>query len=180
METPEYVRVYDVLGRPSVLTTREDAEAAARDLAFTGNVFFRPTDVEYEGEKVYERIDPATVRAADEDDPGLTKGDREMIDAARTGEGLIPATPALLAELAGAARETRAHFDAEFSGMTREQAEFVRRLRCAEDGYSWRAVAATCALEWGGDWGDNQLAGMSICKAAARHFDENFMEPPWN
>ena len=47
-----------------------------------------------------------------------------------------------------------------------ERAEFVRKLRI-DEGYSFRAVAAACAEEWGATWGSNQLIGEDLCRAAA-------------
>jgi|SRR5579884_386072 len=117
--------------------------------------------------------------AADGGDPKLAKADRDVLHAAATGEGLIPVTSELFQKLADAAQQTMTAFQNDFAAMTSEQAEFVRTLRC-EDSYSWRAVAETCALEWGGDWGSNQLAGMAICERAAELHGEHYMEEPWN
>ena len=115
-----------------------------------------------------------------EDDPAMAEADWAVIHSASTGEGLIPLTSEVLDDLVGAAKATVAHFENQFSDMTREQAEFVYKIRC-EDGYSWRAVAQTCALEWGGDWGSNQLAGMEICDRAAQILGgPHYMEEPWN
>lgn len=72
-----------------------------------------------------------------------------------------------------------AEYSDRWSTMTKEQAKFVRKLR-VEEGYTWRAVASACNKEWNGNWGSNQLAGMDICEAAAKHFNENFMQDPWN
>lgn len=113
------------------------------------------------------------------DEPNVTQTDLDIINAAVTGEGLVPLTPDLARDLAQVALTTKDLFAAEFENMTREQAAFVRRLR-VEGNYTWRAVAHTCALEWGGDWGSNQLAGIAICQRAARFFSEHYMQPPWN
>lgn len=115
------------------------------------------------------------------DEPNIDGGDLAILHATATGEGLIEITGAdMFRELANAAQATKSAFDDDFAGMTQEQAEFVRSLRCGEDMYTWRAVASTCALEWGGDWGGNQIAGMAICEKAASFFGENYMEEPWN
>lgn len=60
-----------------------------------------------------------------------------------------------------------------------ERAAFVRYLR-VELGCSWRAVARECASKWGGDWGENQLAGIAICRGAAARLGESGHRPPWN
>lgn len=119
------------------------------------------------------------------DDPGLTAADRELMRAAQTGEGLIPVGPQELLALGRAAREVFDEASDDFAGMTAEQAAFVRRLRLDDGdglGYSWRAVAETCHLEWQGTWEppSNQLVGMAICKRAAELHGENYMEEPWN
>jgi hypothetical protein len=115
-----------------------------------------------------------------DEDPRVTHADREFIRSAATGEGLIPITSReQLLELARAAAATKAAFDDDFAGLTLDQARFVRRLRCV-DCYSWRAVAETCALNWGGDWGSNQLAGMALCERAAALLSEDPNAEPWN
>jgi hypothetical protein len=63
--------------------------------------------------------------------------------------------------------------------MTDERARFVRYLR-VELGCSWRAVARECATKWGGDWGENQLAGIAICRGAASQLGERGQTAPWN
>ena len=113
------------------------------------------------------------------DDPAMASADWEVLEAAATGEGLIPLTPDLFRELAAAGEATFAAFRDGFEAMTPAQAEYVRGLRCDEN-YSWRAVAQTCALEWNGDWGSNQLAGMAICERAAEILGQHYMEKPWN
>ena len=114
-----------------------------------------------------------------EDDPRATAADVEILRAAATGDGLVEISPEQFEELGVRAVATKQRFDGEFEGLTLEQARFVRQLR-VDDGYTWRAVAATCALEWGGGWGSNQLAGMAICERAAALFGECALEKPWN
>jgi hypothetical protein len=50
--------------------------------------------------------------------------------------------------------------------MTRERAEFVRRLRI-EENYSFRGLAATCSEQWATNWGSNQGIGIELCYIAA-------------
>jgi hypothetical protein len=113
------------------------------------------------------------------DDGSYTGEDEAILRAAATGEGLIPLTPELFDELSDALGATKAAADEGLAAMTAEQAVFVRSLRVEKD-YTWRAVAATCALEWGGDWGSNQLYGMAICERAAALLGEDYAVPPWN
>lgn len=63
--------------------------------------------------------------------------------------------------------------------VTLNEAEYIRKLRVEERG-TWRYVAAKCSERWNGEWGSNQIAGMSLCKRAAVFFEEDFMSPPWN
>lgn len=65
------------------------------------------------------------------------------------------------------------------AAMTRSEAAYVRRLRVEEDD-SWRGIAYECSRQWGGDWGDNQRAGMELCRRAALLFGEDYMSSPWN
>jgi hypothetical protein len=115
-----------------------------------------------------------------DEDPRVAHADRQVIRSAATGEGLVPITSReQLLALARAAAATKAAFDDDFAGLTFAQAAFVRQLRCV-DGYTWRAVAETCAIEWGGDWGSNQLAGMALCERAAALHGEDPNTEPWN
>jgi hypothetical protein len=97
----------------------------------------------------------------DDDDPAVTAADRAVWRAMLTGEGCRRIDADELQALAQQAQQIKAVFEARFSGMTRAQAIYVRQLRC-DQGYTWRAVAEACALEWSGDWGSHQLAGMTI------------------
>lgn len=63
--------------------------------------------------------------------------------------------------------------------MDADRAAFVRYLR-VELGCSWLTVARECAVKWGGDWGTNQLAGIAICRSAAKHLGEAGTAAPWN
>lgn len=114
-----------------------------------------------------------------DDDRTIAKADRDILHAAATGEGLIPVDADGLQKLAEAAKAVHDQAADEFADMTIEQANFVRQLRVV-DGYSWRAVAETCALEWGGTWGSNQLYGMAICEQAAGMLDGHYMDEVWN
>jgi len=69
--------------------------------------------------------------------------------------------------------------------MTKEQAEFVRKLR-VDERYSWRAVARRC---YGNhrfrDWSkwdppSNQIMGMALCERAAVMYGEDYEKEPWN
>lgn len=110
-----------------------------------------------------------------EDEGRLTQADKDVL----AGKHAFVVEGDQLMELVRAAGETKAYFDNQFQGMTREQAEYVRHLR-VEQGYTWRSVAATCALEWSGDWGSNQLAGMAICERAAGFWGEDYQDGVWN
>ena len=54
------------------------------------------------------------------------------------------------------------------SRITVDQAALVRGLR--DEGYTWRGIAETCHLEWGGDWQppSNQIVGEHLCREAYR------------
>jgi len=126
------------------------------------------------------------------DDRGIHKKgkldptDMEILQSAKTGEGLI--TIKSVEELEELGRAACEKFDAYNlfvnEHMTKEQAEFIRKLR-VDERYSWRAVARACYnqrwpgwLKW--DPPSNQIMGMSLCKRAAEMFEENYMKPPWN
>lgn len=70
--------------------------------------------------------------------------------------------------------------------MTKEQAEYIRKLR-VEEGYSWRAVAREChKLRWwpADEYWDRvpsaQPMGMALCEIAAEFFGEDYEDEPWN
>lgn len=68
--------------------------------------------------------------------------------------------------------------------LTKEQAEFIRECRVDREG-TWRYVAGACYDE-GWDnfdlWGHpgDQITGMDLCEAAAKMFNEDYMQEPWN
>ena len=116
-----------------------------------------------------------------EHDPRISAADLSVLRSAATGEGLIALTPSSLSDLIEMAKETRTYFEELMATVTPEQAAFVRHLR-VDLGYSWRAVAATCHLEWRGTWEppSNQIMGMILCERAALVFGEDPNAPPWN
>lgn len=57
--------------------------------------------------------------------------------------------------------------------------EYVRHLR-VERMYTWRSVSAEMCRILKGDWDDNQYWGKDFCAAAAAHFEEDYLKPPWN
>lgn len=67
--------------------------------------------------------------------------------------------------------------------MTKKRALEIRRIRVEEE-YTWRAVARHCHKLWGdaADWDppSNQLAGMALCKLAAKVFNEDYYDNDWN
>jgi hypothetical protein len=111
-----------------------------------------------------------------------TEADVQIANAALTGQGLVQIKPEDLMKLAEAAKETNDWFLEEvIKLMTKEKAEYVRKIRC-DEGYTWRAVAQACYDEWKGDWSppSNQIMGMALCEIAAGFFGEKYMEEPWN
>lgn len=115
----------------------------------------------------------------------LDEADKEILDSMRSGEGLKTINKEELMELAKAASEK---FDAYrlFAKyhMTKDQADFVRKLR-VDEGYSWRAIAHRCFEEnWDGwlKWEppSNQIMGMALCERAAEFFGEDYERKPWN
>lgn len=116
------------------------------------------------------------------EDPRISTGDRDIVHSAVTGEGLVPITSAeQFMAIARMAEETKTVFDGKVENLSAEQCAYVRRLR-VDEGYSWRAVAEACYLEWQGDWlpPSNQLMGMALCEKAAKHFGEEYMDSVWN
>lgn len=87
-------------------------------------------------------------------------------------------SPAQLTVMADGADNTWAFFKDGIT-VTEMEASWVRRLRVDSD-FSWRAIARSCSREWRAPWGANQIAGMAICEKAAKLFQEDFMQPPWN
>lgn len=63
--------------------------------------------------------------------------------------------------------------------LTDELAGDIRRWR-TEQGYTWRGVAQAITNTVGSEWGSNQIMGMHMCMAAARHFGEDGWQEPWN
>lgn len=89
-----------------------------------------------------------------------------------------------LVELGRKADERMKEFTKLTESMSLGQAAEIRLLR-VDHHMTWRSVARACHLEkwpnlWGWEPASNQLMGMSLCEKAAKLFNENFREPPWN
>jgi len=112
----------------------------------------------------------------------LDPTDMEILNAVNSGNGLVTIkTIHQLEKLAKAANRAFTKSRKLVRRMTQEQATVIRKLR-VDEGYSWRAIARACYdLGWG-EWEppSNQIVGMAICERAAKFFDENYLEPPWN
>jgi hypothetical protein len=117
----------------------------------------------------------------------LDPTDVEILESAKSREGLI--TIKSVEELKELIKAASERFEAYTlfvtEHMTKEQAEFVRKLR-VDEGYSWRAVARRCYgnhrfRDWP-KWGppSNQIMGMALCQRAAEMFGEDYQKPPWN
>ena len=102
------------------------------------------------------------------DNRGLGQGDRDLIRAVQTGEGLVELTPEMIRDLAPKVFALVEYSKQVAASITDDQATFARNLR--DEGYTWRAVAETCHLEWGGDWKPpwNQAVGEALCGEAYR------------
>lgn len=104
----------------------------------------------------------------------------------RPAPGANPVDLNQIRALGGMASETMDRFSAwAFFWMTPERAAAIRALRIAS--HTWRAVAEKTAQAWElqGDAAvwlplSNQLAGMALCKAAARLLGEDYRTKPWN
>ena len=117
----------------------------------------------------------------------LDPTDLGILESIKTSEGLI--TLKSVEELKELAKAAAEKFDAYSlfvkEHLTKEQAEFIRKLR-VDEGYSWRAVARRCYgnhkfrgwLRW--DPPSNQIMGMSLCERAAEMHGEDYQKPPWN
>jgi hypothetical protein len=84
-------------------------------------------------------------------------------------------------EMCRLATARKAEWDAMVGpAMTLERAGRIKELRKTE---SWRAVAGKCFQEWGRDaqWYpfNSQIAGMSLCEAAAKVLGEDYDKEPW-
>lgn len=117
----------------------------------------------------------------------LDPADQAFRAAAETGEGLVKIeSKEQLMELAHMAKERMEEFQLIVREIvTPERAELIRNLRVNED-YSWRALAAECHKQFNGEvipgWhpASNQLMGMALCEAAAKYFNEDHRNDPWN
>jgi len=117
----------------------------------------------------------------------LDPTDMEILKSVKTGGGTI--TIKSVEELKALAKAASDKFDAYslyvMEHMTKEQAEFVRRLR-VDEGYSWRAVARRCygnhRFRGWGRWDppSNQIMGMALCERAALMYGEDYEKEPWN
>ena len=87
-------------------------------------------------------------------------------------------SPAELTALAKAGNETAELFRQKLE-VNEKGAKLIRHLRVDKD-YSWRAIARYLSRVLKAPWGSNQLAGMVLCKKAAKLLGEDYLQPPWN
>ncbi len=89
-----------------------------------------------------------------------------------------------LVELGRRANERMEEFTKLTDSMSLAHAAQIRILR-VDHHMTWRSVARACYREkwpnlWGWEPASNQLMGMALCEKAAKFFNENYREPPWN
>lgn len=103
--------------------------------------------------------------------------DREIFEQLRAGEGLIELKETKIGKQLLAGDQV---VEVKEQTLSENQCLFVRFWRVVEQG-TWRYVAAQAHKKWG-DWSppSNQIVGMELCEAAAKHFGEDYMQPPWN
>ena len=112
---------------------------------------------------------------------GLHEADLEVLTDAAEGRG-TRLTPELWKELkTGAAQVTNVAEAWCKENLTIIRAELIKSWR-ADEGYTWRSVAAAAHKEFHGDWKpkSNQLWGMELCKVAANLLNEDPDKEPWN
>lgn len=112
--------------------------------------------------------------------PMISETDRAVLAA----EDLVELTPDQVAALSRQANEVYREFDRDVDrAMTISRARQIKVWRCFM-GCSWRRVAELAAGEWGraAKWQppSNQLAGLALCRRAARRLGEKPDQPPWN
>lgn len=65
-----------------------------------------------------------------------------------------------------------------FDHLKHVQYALIREWRVK--GCTWRRIAEKASEAWNGDWDSNQMAGVELCEAAAKHFGEDPHSEPWN
>jgi len=115
---------------------------------------------------------------------GIPAGAKGVTDAsAQLPGGFIPLKgPKQVMAFGKAASRTLRICQKNVRRMTRQQAEYVRKLR-VQDCYSWRMVARACYYQNFPGWDEwqplnNQIMG--LCERAARMHNENYQAEPWN
>ena len=116
----------------------------------------------------------------------LDESDRQILEEAKTGEGIRIISSEQLMALAKAASDAFEYYREQCKKrMTRKHAWFIRSLRI-DEGYSWRAVARRCHdnrrfKSWP-KWEppSSQPMGMALCEKAAEFFGEDYKKEPWN
>jgi len=115
----------------------------------------------------------------------MDESDRQILEEAKTGKGIPIINKEQFMALAKALSDTFKYYQKQCKErMTKEQAEFIRRLR-VEEGFSWRSVARACHTQSWKEWEkweppSSQPMGMALCERAAKFFKEDYMKEPWN
>jgi hypothetical protein len=98
-------------------------------------------------------------------------------------QGAIPLTIEQIVELTAKGDDRMRQFDEAFEVFMRLEVAKQIRIWRVDGHYSWRAIArevyATAIwCEWSPP--SNQIAGMSLCKIAAKLLGEDYRKEPWN
>lgn len=122
----------------------------------------------------------------------LTENDRELLRAVREDSDAVEVGPPIVGSdgverkfVAPSVVWTELKWFQQYGRLKPDldlvTARLLRDLRVRR-GYSWRAVARWAHEQQNGEWSprDNQIAGMDLCEAAAKLFNEDFLAPPWN
>lgn len=64
--------------------------------------------------------------------------------------------------------------------LTKEQAEFIKNLRCGLITHSWRSIASKWYVKYKTGLNGNQLFGKELCENAAKLLGEDPSDEPWN
>ncbi len=107
-------------------------------------------------------------------------GESNKLQGKQTG---VPLTIEQIVELAAQADDRMREFDQGFELFMRAEVAKPIRIWRVNEHYSWRAIArevygTAIWCRWSPP--SNQIAGMSLCKIAAKLLGEDYTKEPWN
>ena len=147
-----------------------------------------PTDEEVmkeaaEGGELVMMTLPQALEAMQKEEPEKFEKFKRQFGESNKLQAAVPLTTLQIVELAAQGDARMREFDEAFELFMRAEVAKQIRVWRVDEHYSWRAIArevyrTAIWCRWSPP--SNQIAGMSLCKIAAKLLGEDYRKEPWN